>query len=446
MALTRGARPAGRGAHARFGACLLGVLAAVTACERAAPAAPDALGAPDGPPADGAGAGEALVVVTINLRCLIDDWEARLPLLVDGLVAAGADLIGVQEVCAEPGGRDALEQLAAALAARGGGALAQTRTITHRAWDAYDEGLAILSRHPIAAVDIVPLTGGAIPRKLIAARVLAPDGPRVFAVTHLDHQSGDARALQAATVAGAIAELAAGAPTILVGDLNEAPGGGVSTALAGAGLTDAWAALHPSDDGFTFPAAGPQVRIRLRVDRRRRGPARDDREDLDHADRRDLCVRPRRAARDAGATISATMKSKLFGVLIPSLLAVTACGGGRANPEAPAPVPATDCTEAAAHVAAQTIAEVERLAVESPDAYPTPAPEAAATHRDALAADLDGACRSAGWTVEATACLRQSTADTLEGCYVHLPEASRTAVGAQIKQHVEALLAAKPAP
>jgi endonuclease/exonuclease/phosphatase family metal-dependent hydrolase len=238
--------------------CLVCLLAAVVACDRGAPAAPDGPGLP---PTDTADVAEPLVVVTINLRCLIDDWDARLPLLVEGLVAAAPDVIGVQEVCAQPGGRDALEELAAALAARDGGELASTRTVTHRAWDAYDEGLAILSRHPIAAVEIVPLPGGVIPRKLLAARVLAPGGPRVLAVTHLDHQSAAARAGQAQTAATALTGFADGAPAVLVGDLNEAPGGGVSGALAAAGLADAWAALHPGDAGFTFPASAPDVRI-----------------------------------------------------------------------------------------------------------------------------------------------------------------------------------------
>jgi endonuclease/exonuclease/phosphatase family metal-dependent hydrolase len=244
--------------HGMRRAPLLCLLAAFTACEHAEPAAPDA---PNTPAIDASASSAPLVVVTINLRCLIDGWDTRLPLLADGLVAAGADVIGVQEVCAEPGGRDALEELIAALAARGVGGLAHTRTTTHRAWDTYDEGLAILSRHPIATVHIEPLPAGAIPRKVIAARVLAADGLRVFAVTHLDHQNAATRAEQAAAVADVLDELAAGTPTVLVGDLNEGPGGGVGAALTGAGLADAWMNLHPGDGGFTFPAHAPDIRI-----------------------------------------------------------------------------------------------------------------------------------------------------------------------------------------
>ena len=218
-------------------------------------------GSPDAGAEADAAAAAPLRVVTLNLRCLIDDWDARLPLVADGLAALAPDAIALQEVCAEPGGRDALEELAAALAARGAGDLAQTRTTTHRAWDTYDEGLAILSRHPIAAVRVAPLPAGALPRKILAARLDSPGGPVVLASTHLDHQSETVRAEQAVAAAAALDDLAAGEPALLLGDLNEPPGAGVAAALAGAGFTDAWAAVHPADPGATFPASAPSVRI-----------------------------------------------------------------------------------------------------------------------------------------------------------------------------------------
>lgn len=223
-------------------------------------------GDPDAPPVtDGAGPDAAapapLVVVTLNLRCLIDDWEARLPLVADGLATAAPDVIGLEEVCLEPGGRDALEALVAALAARGVTPLASARTVTHRAWDAYDEGLAILSRHPIAEVHVEALPPGAIPRKVLVARIERDGESFAFATTHLDHQDATVRARQAAAAASAVAALAGTGPRILVGDLNEGPGGGVTTALESAAWIDAWAALHPGDPGATFPASNPTARI-----------------------------------------------------------------------------------------------------------------------------------------------------------------------------------------
>lgn len=236
------------------------VLAVASACTGASSGDPDGGAVPDGAGSD-AVAPAPLVVVTLNLRCLIDDWEARLPLVADGLAAAAPDVIGLEEVCLEPGGRDALEALVAALDARGVSPLASARTVTHRAWDAYDEGLAILSRHPIGEVHVEALPPGAIPRKVLVARIERDGHAFAFATTHLDHQDAAVRARQAAAAASAVAAFAGVRPRVLVGDLNEGPGGGVSAALAANAWTDAWVALHPGDPGPTFPASSPTARI-----------------------------------------------------------------------------------------------------------------------------------------------------------------------------------------
>ncbi|MBZ0236265.1 MAG: endonuclease/exonuclease/phosphatase family protein [Deltaproteobacteria bacterium] len=135
------------------------------------------------------------------------------------------------------------------------------RTVTHRAWDAYDEGLAILSRHPIAEVHVETLPPGAIPRKVLVARIERDGEPITFATTHLDHQDAAVRARQAAAASSAVATLAGTGPRVLVGDLNEGPGGGVGAALEDNAWADAWAVLHPGDPGPTFPASNPTARI-----------------------------------------------------------------------------------------------------------------------------------------------------------------------------------------
>lgn len=232
------------------------LIALFAACEGSDPA-PDAAMEPA---ADAPAVAAPLVVVTVNARCLIDDWDARLPVLADGLRASDADVIALQEVCAQPGGRDVLEELIGALAARGANGYAFTRTTTHLAWDMYSEGLALLSRHPIADVRIESLPTSGIPRKLLAARIAAPAGERIVAVTHLDHQSAPTRVQQVQAALTALDAVAA-IPTVVVGDFNEAPGGGVTDALVGGGFGDAWADVRPTDAGHTFPASGPTVRI-----------------------------------------------------------------------------------------------------------------------------------------------------------------------------------------
>ncbi len=204
----------------------------------------------------------SFVVTTINLRCLLDDWDARLPILVDGLSAAHADAIGLQEVCAEPSGRDNLAELLTRLDAATGQTHSVTRTITHRSWNRYEEGIALLSPHRVGGTRVADLPPGAFPRKVIAAEIIGPQGPVVFAVTHLDVDGGAVRESQIGTVLEIVDELASERQgAIVAGDFNEGPGLGVSARLGAAGFVDAWAALRPTESGPTFPASDPASRI-----------------------------------------------------------------------------------------------------------------------------------------------------------------------------------------
>jgi endonuclease/exonuclease/phosphatase family metal-dependent hydrolase len=199
----------------------------------------------------------ALRVVTLNLRCLVDDWDARLPVAAAGLAAEDADAYGLQEACAG-GGRDNLEELVAELSSRTGRTYQIVRTVTHRSWsDSYDEGIAVITPHRIAESQIVDLPAGTFLRKLILTRIIGPQGPMVVATTHLDHQDGETRAAQAAALAGAAQTFAlSGEGMIVMGDMNEGPGAGVEEALSGSGLVDLGVATGP-----TFPASGPTSRI-----------------------------------------------------------------------------------------------------------------------------------------------------------------------------------------
>ena len=204
---------------------------------------------------------QSLRVVTLNLRCLLDDWDARLPVIVETLAALEPDLVGFQEVCREPGGRDGLAELSAALTQRTG-ALYHTRFArSHWSWDQYDEGVGMLSPHRLSDLREVDLPAGAFGRKLLAARALTPRGPVLFATTHLDHQSPEARGAQVAVVVDALDRLGQDdEPRVLTGDLNETPGGGVASSLRSAGLIDAWAEVG-AGSGHTFPASRPRARI-----------------------------------------------------------------------------------------------------------------------------------------------------------------------------------------
>jgi endonuclease/exonuclease/phosphatase family metal-dependent hydrolase len=216
----------------------------------------------DGAPSVQAAEPAPLTVVSLNLRCLVDDWDARLPVMVDALAAVDPDLIGVQEMCAG-GGRDNVNELLTALEARTLRAYTMERAFTHLSWgDAYDEGIAVIAAASRRDALVEELPPGAFPRKLLALRVVTEQGPIVLATTHLDHLDAATRASQAVDALAAIDGFAAeGEPVIATGDMNEAPDGAVHAAWAAAGFTDAWDALHPTDPGFTFPAAAPDARI-----------------------------------------------------------------------------------------------------------------------------------------------------------------------------------------
>jgi len=203
-----------------------------------------------------------LRVLSLNLRCLMDDWDRRLPILAAGIATVDPDLLGFQEVCSEPNASDNLAELLSALEVLTQKTYYLHRTVTHWSWDRYDEGLAVASPHRLASSTVVDLPAGLFPRKAILSRVITPQGPVVFATTHLDHQSSEARLLQIQTLLPELASFAQEQEVILLtGDMNEAPAGDVSSSLRQADFSDAWASLHPNEDGYTFPSVQPSVRI-----------------------------------------------------------------------------------------------------------------------------------------------------------------------------------------
>ncbi|PKN24742.1 MAG: hypothetical protein CVU65_10920 [Deltaproteobacteria bacterium HGW-Deltaproteobacteria-22] len=206
----------------------------------------------------------SLSVVTLNLRCLLDDWDARLPLIADALAEADPDLAGFQEMCAEdgPGGRENLAELVSALSARTGRTYSIVRAQTHWSWDTYHEGIALVTAHPVESSGELELPPGAFTRKLVHATVATPQGRILFATTHLDHLDAATRVLQIQAVLAELDALAGALPDlVLTGDFNEGPDGNTHLRMSAAAFSDMWQALHPGDVGYTYPAPTPTIRI-----------------------------------------------------------------------------------------------------------------------------------------------------------------------------------------
>ncbi len=165
---------------------------------------------------------ERLRVVTFNLWNRQGPWPQRLPLIRTGLEALAADVIGLQEVLGFPGQPSQAHEIAA-----------DGWHVHHApAWDlggGLTFGNAILSRHPLVDVAILPLPTppGLDTRTVGFARVDVPGGPVPVFVTHLTHQLhlGHVRCAQVRALADHVHALAPidGPPPILLGDFNAEP-------------------------------------------------------------------------------------------------------------------------------------------------------------------------------------------------------------------------------
>lgn len=124
-------------------------------------------------------------------------------------------------------------------------------------------GNAILSRYPLSDVAWERLPRGDVPmeRSVLSAVAALPDGSELGVVaTHLHHVEGegDVRRPQAEVVAGVAADLAAGRPVVVMGDMNAEPGAPELAPYTDVGLEDA---VTPLGDVLTFPSWDPDEHI-----------------------------------------------------------------------------------------------------------------------------------------------------------------------------------------
>ncbi len=124
-------------------------------------------------------------------------------------------------------------------------------------------GIAILSRWPIAAEDVIPLptdpqqprAGGAIEPRV--ALFVVTNGIRVMN-THLDASGEETWRLQEV---GLLLDAATEEDPLLIGgDFNAEPPSGVHARALASGLRDAWATCGAGSE-LTFPAGAPVKRI-----------------------------------------------------------------------------------------------------------------------------------------------------------------------------------------
>jgi endonuclease/exonuclease/phosphatase family metal-dependent hydrolase len=128
------------------------------------------------------------------------------------------------------------------------------------------EGLAVLSRHPLAvhpAIVLTPEIGRRTFRRriLLPVEVLLQDERRILLINaHLS--SGDSDEPRVRQTRHVLSILPGTLPVVVAGDLNATPRAESVRGLVEGGFVDAWAAAAPPDHpGFTFPANAPRRRI-----------------------------------------------------------------------------------------------------------------------------------------------------------------------------------------
>jgi endonuclease/exonuclease/phosphatase family metal-dependent hydrolase len=202
-------------------------------------------------------------VVTWNLWGRLGDWKARAGPIARTLRDLDPDLVCLQEVWQE-GDRNQAAVLAEHLGMNHAYAADRTE-------DGIDQGVAVLSRWPLAEVERreLPVPEG-VPHRTVALRAIV-EGPRgaiLLATTHLvpyPSRSGD-REQQVRSLVEFLAERRRQpSTTVLGGDFNAAPGsdeirlltGLQASAVAGWTFLDAWETGGDGSPGYTMTKTNP---------------------------------------------------------------------------------------------------------------------------------------------------------------------------------------------
>lgn len=228
----------------------------------------------------------ALRLATINFWGTEPPLATRLDLAGRQLAALAPDVIGMQEVRPLDGrsGRTTADALADSLD------MSRVYEVTLRWADGAffaghpggEEGLAILSRHPIGEhrVTRLPDARPTEARILLSARIDHPAGQVWCHTTHLHYRLDDglARERQVVAIDEAVRAIATDHPQLVCGDFNAPPDADEIRFLRGlhtlAGrrthYQDAWQRIHPGEDGHTWASDNEHTRpLRsLDIDRR----------------------------------------------------------------------------------------------------------------------------------------------------------------------------------
>ncbi len=206
-----------------------------------------------------------LKVLTLNLNGYVEKhgpWSQRCHLISDVIRTASPDILAFQAVRRDPAHHDGQNQAAALVDGLDG----YTQILFQPAMehpDGSETGMAIISRLPASEVEehklsLIPVMEDDSQRVVLKARFDLPGGPFYLFNAHfswveeqLKDNVADTRSFMS-PVTG---------PALLVGDLNAPAGKGLLEPFRQAGWVDAWEKLRGSEQGYTFEAGNPSMRI-----------------------------------------------------------------------------------------------------------------------------------------------------------------------------------------
>jgi len=195
-------------------------------------------------------------VLTLNLWNINGPLDARLSALRSGVRQLQPDVICLQEVSIHPQLRRVESEI-----------IAEQCGFTHHAysssghWGKREEGLAILSRHPLigSARVALPEIRGDMARQALICELEVETRSLIVANTHLAFPlpMRRERSSQAAVAVAALKDYrnrSSASSVILCGDFNDVPDSpAIRTILdSDTALVDAFAFFHPQSQGHTF--------------------------------------------------------------------------------------------------------------------------------------------------------------------------------------------------
>jgi endonuclease/exonuclease/phosphatase family metal-dependent hydrolase len=206
-------------------------------------------------------------IMTLNLNFYESKhgpWPLRRELIADAIRACRPDVIAFQAVRKDPSvesRKDQATQLAERLPEYPHVVFQPTGDLS----DGKQDGSAFLARIALTDVGFQPLKRGTdrpgespdpAPRIVLYARIASSS----LSLFNSHYSWVDSQA--ASNVEDALAYMNRfTGPRLLLGDLNTTPDTDAMHRLTAEGWTDAWAALRPGEDGYTFESDKPEKRI-----------------------------------------------------------------------------------------------------------------------------------------------------------------------------------------